>query len=146
MRVHSLLLAMILLLSACDTGAPDVAMSADQVWARATPPGAEVGAVYMRLHNRGKIAVRLVEIQSDAAQRAAVHTVSESEGMMRMRAIDGGPEIPAGGSIELRPGGMHLMLMGLAQPLVDGERFSMALRFDDGETLSLEVPVSRQAP
>jgi len=146
MRFQPALAALALLLVACGGEAPNAALTADQVWARATPPGAEVGAVYMRLHNRGDTAVRLVEVRSEAAQRAEVHTVSETGGMMRMRAVEGGPEIPAGDSIELRPGGMHLMLMGLTQPLVDGERFAIALSFDDGQTLSLEVPVSREAP
>jgi len=146
MRFQPALAALALLLVACSGEAPNAALTADRVWARATPPGAEVGAVYMRLHNRGDTAVRLVEVRSEAAQRAEVHTVSETGGMMRMRAVEGGPEIPAGDSIELRPGGMHLMLMGLTQPLVDGERFAIALSFDDGQTLSLEVPVSREAP
>ena len=146
MRFQPALAALALLLVACSGEAPNAALTADQVWARATPPGTEVGAVYMRLHNRGDTAVRLVEVRSEAAQRAEVHTVSETGGMMRMRAVEGGPEIPAGDSIELRPGGMHLMLMGLTQPLVDGERFAIALSFDDGQTLSLEVPVSREAP
>lgn len=148
--VLAALTALALLLVACNGDAPNAALTAEQVWARATPPGAEVGAVYMRLHNRGETAVRLVEVRSEVAQRAEVHTVGETVGetggIMHMRAVKGGPEIPPGGSIELRPGGMHLMLMGLAQPLVDGEHFAITLRFDDGQTLRLEVPVSREAP
>lgn len=99
-----------------------------KAWARATPPGLEVGAAYMVIEGGGR-ADRLVGASSERADMVDLHDVIEADGVAKMRAIEA-LEIPARGRVELAPKGRHLMLMGLSAPLVAGQRFDVTLRFE----------------
>jgi copper(I)-binding protein len=110
-------------------------------WSPATPAGAAVGAGYMTISNGGGAAVRLTGGESAAAQRVEVHAMSMEGGVMRMRPIEGGLEIPAGGAVELKPGGMHLMLIGLKRPLAAGESVALTLTFSTGERIDAPLEV-----
>jgi copper(I)-binding protein len=96
-------------------------------WARATPPGTTVGAAYMTIQG-GKVADRLVDASSDRAAMVHLHSVEETGGVAKMRAIDA-VEIPAGQRVALAPKSTHVMLMGLDGPLVAGQTFVVTLRF-----------------
>jgi copper(I)-binding protein len=100
----------------------------NEPWARATVPGQPVGAVYMKVSSSN--AVRLVDIQTDVAKEVQVHTMHNHDGVMKMRE-HGQLDIPAGQTIELAPGGLHLMLLGLKKPLVAGENLTVKLMFED---------------
>ena len=109
-------------------------------WSRATPPGAKVGVAYMEIRNSGERPDRLLAISTGLAQRVEMH-VTEREGeVMKMRQVKSF-EIPARESYALRPGGPHLMLVDLAQPLKKGERFTMTLRFERAGEMPIELEV-----
>lgn len=109
-------------------------------WARATPPGAEVGGVYLTLKNTGPVD-RLVSGSSPVAERTELHTMSMDGGVMKMRPLPA-IEVPAKGVVVLKPGGLHVMLVGLKRPLKEGERISLTLTFEKAGNLHVEVPVA----
>jgi copper(I)-binding protein len=98
-------------------------------WARATPPDAGVAAVYLTIAG-GTTSDTLRAAATSLAAMTQIHAVTESDGMARMREAADGVPIPARGKVRLAPGGLHLMLMGLARPLVAGERFDVTLEFE----------------
>jgi hypothetical protein len=122
---------------AADTAPRDVSVSA--AWARATPPGLAVAAVYLTMHG-GAQADRLVGAATPRAAMAQIHIVSEDAGMTRMRPTEG-VAVPARQSVTLAPQGTHIMLMDLPRPLVAGERFPLTLVFEHAGKLAVEVEV-----
>jgi copper(I)-binding protein len=132
-----MLLSMIALAAAAtaQAGAPVVS----EAWARATPPGVEVGAAYMVITGGDK-ADRLVGASSPRATMAHLHVVEETDGVAKMRAVDAVP-IPAGQRVTLAPNATHVMLMGLDGPLVAGQTFAITLRFAESGTQSVTVVV-----
>jgi len=115
------------------------APAARDAWARATPPGSDVAAVYVTLVG-GKTADRLVGGSTTRASMTHLHSMEDSGGMARMRPVDG-LDVPAGKSVALAPQGLHLMLMGLDKPLVAGEHFPLTLHFEKGGDRIVEVHV-----
>lgn len=113
----------------------------DHPWSRATPTGAGVGAGYMVIRNEGEEADRLVGGEAPFAGRVEIHEMAMEEGVMRMRALSDGLEIPAGGSVTLEPGGYHVMFMQLQEPLVEGERRAATLEFANAGTIEVEFAV-----
>jgi len=109
-------------------------------WSRATPPGAKVAAGYMEIRNVGSQPDRLLSVTSAAAQRVEMHVTQRDGEVMKMRQVQAF-EIPARERTTLRPGGSHLMLVDLAQPLEKGARFVMKLRFERAGELEVEVEV-----
>ena len=97
-------------------------------WARATPPGANVGAAYVTVENRGAEDDTLVSAESPVAQSVMAHETAEENGVATMRPL-AEPAIPAGGTLAMEPGGIHLMLMGLTAPLKKGESVPLTLTF-----------------
>lgn len=115
-------------------------LSVEDAWARATAEGAKVGAGYITIRNSGSTADTLVSVETAAAARGEIHDMTMEDGIMRMRRLDA-LEIPAGGSVELKPGGKHLMFMNLKDRLIDGTTVSVKLTFKSGATLSVDLPV-----
>ncbi len=113
----------------------------DHPWSRATPPGAKVAGGYLTVTNHGSAPDRLVSISSDIAAKAEVHEMAVKDGVMTMRPVEGGVEIPAGGKVELKPGGYHLMLMGLKHPAKQGENFPATLTFEKAGSVTVEFQV-----
>ncbi len=113
----------------------------DHPWSRATPPGAKVAGGYFTITNNGGEADRLVSVTSDISDKAEVHEMTVKDGVMTMRPVEGGVEIPAGGKVELKPGGYHLMLMGLKQPAKEGESFPATLTFEKAGSVTVEFQV-----
>ena len=90
---------------------------------------AKAGAVYMTLSNQAAASDKLLQITTDSATSAEVHESAEKDGVATMRPIES-LEIPAGGSVELKPGGYHIMLMGLKAPLKKGDMIMLQLKFE----------------
>ena len=90
---------------------------------------AKAGAVYMTLTNQGAVPDRLLKITTPAAASASLHESAEKDGVASMRPVEA-LEIPAGGSVELKPGGYHVMLMGLKAPLKKGDMIMLQLNFE----------------
>ncbi|MCC7252416.1 DUF1775 domain-containing protein [Hyphomicrobium sp.] len=111
-------------------------------WTRATAEGAKVAAGYLTIHNTGSTADTLVSVQTPVAGRGEIHDMTTDDaGVMRMRRLADGLEIPAGGSVELKPGGKHLMFLDLKQPLVEGSQVSVKLAFKSGAVGEVVLPV-----
>ena len=108
-------------------------------WARASAGAGGVAAAYLTLTNRGG-ETALTGVETPLAGHAGLHATSEEGGVMRMRMVDRIPLAP-GASVTLQPGGLHVMLMGLAEPLVEGDRLALTLIFEDGGRIDTEVPV-----
>ena len=110
-------------------------------WARATPGHAENGAAYLTIVS--PTADRLTAASSPVAKKAELHTMSMEGGVMRMRPLTA-IDIPAGQTVTLGPGVMHIMLLGLTQPLRQGRSFPLTLSFDHAgprqETVMIEKP------
>lgn len=98
-------------------------------WSRATPEGAPVGAGYLTITNAGTQSDRLVSGETAIPSKVEFHEMSMTDGIMRMRPLASGIDIPAGGSVELKPGGLHIMFIGLKNPIELGKPFSVALTF-----------------
>ena len=112
-------------------------------WSRATPSGAQVGVGYMEIRNKGTQPDRLVEASTPAAKRVEMHITQRDGDVMRMRQVKDF-DIPARERIALRPGGSHLMLVDIVQPLKKGERFTMRLRFERAGEMDIELEVQEQ--
>nr|WP_294865744.1 copper chaperone PCu(A)C [uncultured Pseudogulbenkiania sp.] len=110
-------------------------------WSRAMPAMMSSGAVYLKLDNQGKTADRLLAVSTPRAASAELHQNLNDHGIMRMRALPEGIELPPGRGIALAPGGTHIMLMGLTAPLKAGERFPLTLRFARAGTIEVEVKI-----
>jgi copper(I)-binding protein len=108
-------------------------------WARATAPGADMGAAYLTLAGGAK-ADTLKAVSTKRAASVEMHTVEQRDGVMKMRQLDA-VEVPAGTLVQFAPGGMHLMLIGLKSPLVAGEHFEMQLEFAVAGSRSVNVEV-----
>lgn len=111
-------------------------------WSRATPQGARVGAGYMVLRNNGAEADRLVSVTSEVAPRAEIHEMAvDADGVMTMREVSDGIEIPAGGEVALEPGGYHLMFIGLEEGLAEGALFTGTLVFERAGEVEVDYAV-----
>ena len=108
-------------------------------WARATPPGVDVGAAYMVIQG-GRQADRIIGATSDRAAMVHLHAVEEKDGVARMRGIES-VEIPAGQRVTLAPKSTHLMLMGLSSALVAGQTINITLQFARSEPQLVKVAV-----
>jgi copper(I)-binding protein len=111
-------------------------------WAPASPPTAMNVAVYLTLTNQGQAADRLVGASGGVSDTVELHTVLMEDNMMKMRQLDA-IEVPAGPPTMLKPGGFHIMLIGLKQPLVAGQMFPLRLRFEKAGEMTVEVPVRK---
>lgn len=96
----------------------------------ASPTAMSMGAVFLTIANDGDEADRLVSVKTDAAMTAEIHEVADEGGVMKMRPLTDGLEIPPGERIELMPGGYHIMLIGLTGDLMPGEQFELVLTFE----------------
>jgi periplasmic copper chaperone A len=142
-RFHALCLALALGASAAPALAQDVKagdLTIENPWARATPKGADVGGGYLEIRNDGAAPDRLTGGSADFAG-LEIHEMKMDGGVMRMREVKEGLEIPAHGSVKLAPGGYHLMFTGLKRPLVKGDRVKATLSFAHAGAVTVEFPV-----
>lgn len=113
------------------------------VWARTTVPGASVSAAYM--HIKSAKPMKLVKAESPVAGMTEIHQMSMKDGVMSMSAVDA-VDVPAGKLVDLKPGGLHVMLMQLKQPIKKGDEVPLKLTFEDAakKTVVLEVKAKAQ--
>jgi copper(I)-binding protein len=132
--------------------ADDVTVGALKIsapWARATPKGAAVGGGYMAITNTGSAPDRLVGGTTDISNRFELHEMSLDNGVMKMREVGQGVEIKPGEKVEFKPGGYHVMFMGLKQQLVQGQHFKATLQFEKAGKVDVDFVIEglgAQAP
>lgn len=112
-------------------------------WTRATPPAAKVAGAFMSFTNEGGTADRLVGGSSPIAEKVEIHTMEMTGGIMKMRPLADGLEVPAGAKVELAPGGFHVMLIGLKQPIVEGDKVPLTLTFEKGGDIEVELAADK---
>jgi copper(I)-binding protein len=134
-----LLLAALLIAPLSLAGANEALQVLDP-YVRAVPAGQDQTAAYMTLRNGGQKSVALTQAASPAARAVELHTVVDEGGLKKMRPVPQ-IEIPAGGEVQLRPGGLHIMLIGLKEPLKEGARVAITLTFQDGSRREVSAPV-----
>ncbi len=143
MRRFLSILGLLLALAATPAAAEDFKLGQihiDQPWARASIGQVKAGAAYMTLVNQGDEVDRLLLVDTPVAKRAELHTHLMEGGVMKMRQVQA-IEIAPGEPTVLAPGGLHVMLMGLTAPLVEGDSFPMTLAFDKAGTVEIKVTV-----
>ena len=139
MRIFSALLLFVVGCGQEHTGDPIVVRDA---WIREPPPRSPA-AGYLVIENRGGEPVALVAVATEAAERAEIHVMEHKDDRMTMRRVEE-LQIPTGEEVALKPGGTHLMLMELRQPLRDGDEVELVLRFGDGTERRVQMPVQKR--
>jgi periplasmic copper chaperone A len=144
MRNTALLVAGLLALAVTVAAAGDYKVGPIHIadpWSRATPRGAEIGAGYMKIINTGTTADRLVGGSATIAATFEMHDMAMENHVMKMRAVKGGLEIKPGQTIELKPGGLHVMFVGLKKPLAVGDRITATLEFEKAGKVEIAYEV-----
>jgi copper(I)-binding protein len=111
-------------------------------WSRATPKGAAVAGGYMKIVNHGAVPDRLIGGSTTGADKFEIHEMTMNDGVMKMRPLSHGLEIKPGETVELKPGGYHLMFVGLKAPFEKGKRVKGTLRFEKAGTVDVEYAVT----
>lgn len=111
-------------------------------WARATPGGAKVGAAFLEIQGAPDGDDKLLGASSPIAGAVELHDHIKDGGIMRMRRVEAIP-VPAGKTVTLKPGGLHLMLLELKAPLVEGDAFDITLTFEKAGTIKVNAPVQK---
>ena len=106
-----------------------------------TPPNARTAGGFMTIRNDGTAPNRLVSATSPAAERVELHTMTMENDVMRMRELEDGIVLPAGETVELEPGGLHVMFINLTAPFVVGDQVPVTLTFEDGQSVETTLPV-----
>lgn len=109
------------------------------------PPTPDTTAAFGTLHNNGSTEVRLVGVDTDVAAMVQVHETITEGNVAHMQEVAGGLAIPAGGTVQLKPGGYHVMLMQLTRPVAEGDSVDLTFRFSDGSTVKVTAPVRARA-
>lgn len=115
-------------------------ITVDKAWSRATPKGAETGAGYLTIHNNGATPDKLTGGSADFAA-VEIHEMKTEGGVMQMRELKDGLNIPAHGTIRLAPGGYHIMFTHLTKPLEKGQTVTATLTFEHGGSVAVQFPV-----
>ncbi|TCQ09729.1 copper(I)-binding protein [Rhizobium sp. PP-F2F-G36] len=112
--------------------------------AKPMPPGAKVGGGGLTIVNAGPTDDRLVAVESPAAGRVELHEMTMDNDVMRMRKLDGIP-VPAGQTVTLAGGGLHLMFMDVAKPFRQGDTIPLTLTFETAGKIAYDLPVGTLA-
>jgi uncharacterized protein YcnI/copper(I)-binding protein len=111
-------------------------------WTRATPGGAKIAGGYLKVTNSGTSADRLTGATTASADRVEIHEMSMTDGVMKMRPLADGLTIKPGETVELKPGGFHMMFMDIKQPLKQGETLKATLTFEKAGKLDVSFNVN----
>lgn len=125
-----------------DNGNAAESVVVESPYVRAVPPGQPNSAAFMTLMNHSDVEHAVVAAESPVANVVELHTHTEEKGMMKMRRIDK-ISVPGKNKAVLQPGGLHIMLIGLKQELIPGEKVSLILKFEDGSRKEIEAPVNK---
>jgi copper(I)-binding protein len=139
-----LLPVLALLLAAASASARDYTLGSLQIgqpWTRATPPSAAAGGGFLTVTNKGAAPDRLLSAKSAAAGAVQIHEMKMEGNVMRMRELEGGLAIAPGATVTLAPGGFHLMLMGLKEPLKQGATVPLTLVFEKAGSIDVEMEI-----
>jgi copper(I)-binding protein len=117
-------------------------LTVTDAWSRTTPPGVTVGVVYMNIRNNTAKSDRLLKLKASGASSAQVHRTEVIEGVARMREV-AVLHVAAGERLAFEPGGMHVMLMGLKKPLLEGQKFELELLFEVAGPRKVRVAVRK---
>jgi periplasmic copper chaperone A len=112
-----------------------------QAWSRATPSGAKTGGGYLTIENKGSAADKLIAVSADVAGKVEVHEMAMNNGVMTMRPLDNGLSIDPGKTVKLAPGGFHLMMMELKNPLKQGDKVPVTLQFEKAGKVAVTLDV-----
>jgi copper(I)-binding protein len=112
-----------------------------QAWSRATPGGAKIGGAFLTIENKGSVADRLIGGSGDVSPRVEVHEMAMNNGVMTMRPLDKGLVIEPGKTVKLAPGGYHLMMFDLKEPLKQGDKVPVTLEFEKAGKVNLSLDV-----
>jgi copper(I)-binding protein len=128
---------------AAEQTAPVVAgdLEISAAWARAMLPGQPAGGGYLTVTNKGAAADRLTGASSPAAGKVEIHEMKIENDVMVMRPVDGGLEIAPGATVELKPGGFHLMFMSVTEPFAEGGTVPLTLEFEKAGKVEVALPV-----
>lgn len=143
MKKHALALAALITLTAGTAlahGFKAGPVDIEHPWARATAPSAPNGSAYMVLSTHGPDSDRLLSASTPVADKAELHTHLMDNGVMKMRQVDA-IEVSPGSPTALQPGGLHVMLFGLKQPLAPGKAFPLTLTFEKAGPVTVQVDV-----
>ena len=141
---HTLAAAALTAFTALPAAHAQTAPKVEAAWARPTVAGQSGGGAFLRITG-GASADRLLAASAPVAKMAELHTMQMDGNVMRMHAIEG-IAVPAGQAVELKPGGMHVMFMGLKQTLKAGSSFPLTLRFEKAGEVKVDVKVMTRAP
>jgi periplasmic copper chaperone A len=144
MFVRRTVLAVALAVLAAGAQAQDYKLGSieiSQPWSRATPPSAQTAGGFLAITNKGTTADRLIAVKSAVSDKAEVHEMKMDGNVMRMREVEKGLEIPPGATVELKPGGFHLMFMGLKAPLAKDQRVPITLVFEKAGSVDVDMKV-----
>jgi hypothetical protein len=122
-----------------DVKAGDLVIS--QAWTRATPGGAKTGGGFVTIENKGTAPDKLIGASSDGAGKIEVHEMTMTNGVMKMRPVEGGLAIDPGKTVKLAPGGYHLMMMDLKSPLKQGDKMPVTLQFEKAGKVAVSLDV-----
>jgi copper(I)-binding protein len=117
------------------------ALIIDHPWIRATPKGAPVAGGYMKITNNGTTPDRLIGGSTDAAKRFEIHEMKMDNGVMKMRELKDGLEIPPGATVELKSGSYHIMMMNPSRQLTKGDKVRGSLTFEKAGKVDVEFAV-----
>lgn len=120
--------------------AADIEIS--DIYAKATPPGAKNTALFFDIKNNTDKPVKLIGASSPAAATGEIHTHKDVDGMKKMVQIEN-IEVPAMGEANLKPGGLHVMLMNVKAPIKEGDKLDATLEFDNGQKLEVKDIVAK---
>lgn len=136
----------LLAVSSAAAAAPQCLPRFEGGWVRLPANAAmPMAAGFGRFANDCGAPAEVVSASSRAFGEVSLHETTQVDGVSRMREVEALP-LPAGGKVELRPGGLHLMLMQAAQPLREGQRLPLAFRLRDGREIRAELEVRKAAP
>lgn len=141
LRAAALALAGALATSAAADDIVAGALRIEAPWMRATPGGAKVAGGYLRVTNTGTSPDRLVGGSLPIAGRVEIHSMSHEGGVMKMRPVEGGLEIRPGQTVELKPGGYHMMFMDLTGAAKEGDTVEGTLVFEKAGTVEVRFQV-----
>ncbi|MGD9501442.1 MAG: copper chaperone PCu(A)C [Methyloceanibacter sp.] len=139
--LHALALAGLFLAAGPAMAESAGSIAVEDAWSRAVPEGTTVAAGYLTIRNEGDEPDRLVSASTSLAAETEIHQTTMADGMMRMRPVPDGVPVPAKSTVRLEPNSYHLMLMGLAQPLKQGDSFPATLTFERGGSVEVTFTV-----